>query len=224
MMRMARVVAIFFAFNFACAALARAQTGGAPAYRSYAEINAGATLGHKSDASVGGEAGFQVMPITLPGLDVFVEFGHIGNAASADLDARATTIANNVGATASAVSKVNYFDAGARYRFAATPKIHPYVALGLGFAQVSNETTLSVNGTAVPPENLGVLFGSDLNGSEKAGFFMLGGGATVPFASRYFVDVSYRYGRVFQKTDDSGNVVIAGINTNRVQAGLGIKF
>lgn len=219
MMRIARVVPMLLAMTFCRAVLLHAQAAGSTESRGYGEINAGATLGHKSDASVGGEAGFRVMP----DLDVFFEAGHIGNAASADLDARATAIANNVGASASAVAKVNYFDVGVRYRLQATGRLHPYLAAGIGAAQVKNETALSVNGTTVPPESLGVQFGTDLNGTETAGFFMIGGGATMPFAKRYFVDLSYRYGRVFQKSE-GGEVVIAGINTNRVQAGLGITF
>jgi opacity protein-like surface antigen len=48
-------------------------------------------------------------------------------------------------------------------------------------------------------------------------------GGDMAFAKRYFVDFSYRYGRVLQKTEDS-DVVIAGFNTHRVQIGLGVKF
>src|SRR3977135_859630 len=39
------------------------------------EVNAGPTLGHKSDTFVGVEGGFRL----IPGLDVFVEGGHMGN-------------------------------------------------------------------------------------------------------------------------------------------------
>ena len=224
MMRIARVVPIVFAITLCAAAALQAQPAASGDMRGYAEINGGATLGHKSDVSVGGEAGYEVMR----NLDVFGEFGHIGNAASADLESRANTIANNVGGTADVVAKVNYFDFGVRYRFtiASAPKVHPYVALGIGGAHVTTETTLSVNGTVVPPDTL-VTFGTDLNGSETAPFLMIGGGATVPFASRYFVDVSYRFGRVFEKSETTGGdtvVVLNAFNTNRIQVGLGIKF
>ena len=221
MMRIARVVPICFAITIGAAPLLRAQPAASPDMKGYAEFNVGATFGHKSDLSVGGEGGWAVMR----DLDVFVELGHIGNAASDDLESRANTIANNVGATASVVAKINYIDAGVRYRFVVNaPNVHPYVAAGFGAAHVNNETTLSVNGTVVPPENLGVQFGTDLNGSETSPFFMFGFGSTVEFHTRYFVDVSYRYGRVFAKNDDAGNVVLAGTNTNRVQVGIGIKF
>lgn len=222
MIRSVRVLPILFAVTFCGAAPLHAQSAASTSSRFYAEIDVAATLGHKSDKAVGGEAGYRLRPQ----LDVFFEGGHIGNAASADLDSRATTIGNAVGASASAVAKVNYFDAGARYHIQTTRTgpFQPYVTAGVGAAHVKNQTTLSVNGTTVDPTSLGVLFGTDLNGTETSGFFMLGGGGTVPFGKRYLVDVSYRYGRVFQKSDSNGNVVIAGINTHRVQAGLGITF
>lgn len=220
MMRIARVLPMLFGMTFSTAALLHAQTAAPTDTRAYAEIDVAATLGHKSDAAVGVEAGYRIRPR----FDVFFEGGHIGNAASADLDQRATTIANAVGASASTVAKVNYFDVGVRYHWPVAGRFHPYLAMGIGAAGVKNETTLSVNGTAVPAEDLGVLFGSDLNGHETSGFFMFGGGATAPFGKRYFGDLSYRYGRVFQKSDSGGNVVIDGINTHRVQIGVGVRF
>ncbi len=223
MMRIARVVPMLMAFTFCGAAALQAQPAASGDMRGYAEINGGATLGHKSDLSVGGEAGYQVMS----NLDVFGEVGHIGNAASADLESRANVIANNVGATASVIAKVNYFDFGIRYRFVVRqPNVHPYVAVGVGGAHVTTETTLSINGATVAPGTL-VTFGSDLNGSETAPLFMIGGGATLTFASRYFADISYRFGRVFGKSETSGSesiTVLNAFNTNRVQVGLGIKF
>jgi opacity protein-like surface antigen len=224
MMRIARVVLVLLPITFCAAAVAQAQPAGSSDMPGYAEFNAGATLGHKSDLSVGGEAGYQVMP----NIDVFGEVGHIGNAASADLEARANTIANNVGATASVIAKVNYFDAGIRYRFTIKqqPNLHPYVSVGVGAARVSTETTLSINGTTVPEGTL-VTFGTDLNGSHTAAFLMFGGGTTVPFRKRYFVDVSYRFGRVFEKSETIGSdtvTVLNAFNTHRVQVGLGIKF
>jgi opacity protein-like surface antigen len=224
MMRIARAVAMFFAMILCWAPMLHAQPAAAAASADtsvgYAEINAGATLGHKSDVSFGGEGGYRLMP----NLFVFGEVGHIGNAASSDLEARANSIANSVGATADVIAKVNYYDFGVRYYVRLTPSLHTYATTGFGGAHVTNQTTLSVNGAAVPPESLGVQFGSDLNGSENTPFFMLGFGADVTFHTRYFADVSYRYGRAFSKTDDAGNIVLDGLNTNRVQVGLGIRF
>jgi opacity protein-like surface antigen len=203
MMRIARVLPMLFALTCCSAALLQAQPATTDPY--YAQIDVAATLGHKSDAAIGGELGYRLRPK----FDVFFEGGHIGNAASADLDARATTIGNAVGASTSAVAKVNYFDVGVRYLWPeAQGRFHPYVTAGIGAAHVRNRTTLSVNGTAVDPASLGVQFGTDLSGSVTSAYLMLGGGATTPFGKRYFVDLSYRYGRVFHKNDSAGNVVV----------------
>jgi len=101
---------------------------------------------------------------------------------------------------------------GLRYHWPASPNVDPYVALGVGLAHVNNETTLSANSDLVQ-------FGSDLNGSQNRPIIMLGGGATVGFAKRYFLDLSYRFGAVLATGDASG------VNkTQRVQVGIGIKF
>jgi opacity protein-like surface antigen len=231
MMRIARVVprigSVVFAIVFCCAAALYAQPAASSASadsRGYAEVNVGPTFGHKSDVSVGGEGGYQIRR----DLFVFAEVGHIGNAASSDLDSRATIIANNAGAAANVIAKVTYFDAGIRYQFVTnSPRIHPYVVGGFGAARVTTETTFSVNGSTVPPETLGITVGSDLAGSQTAPYFSFGGGANVDLGSRYFSDISYRYGRVFSKTEQSGSdtvTTLAAFNTNRLQLGLGIKF
>lgn len=227
MMRIARVVPMLVAITLGCAPMLHAQTAASQAATTsdempgYAEFNAGATFGHKSDASFGGEGGYRIHQ----DLFVFGEVGHIGNAASADLESRAINIANNAGATSDVVAKVTYFDFGIRYVFVTnSPKIHPYVTAGFGGATVTTETTFSVNGTVVPPDSIGITVGNDLAGTQTAPFFMLGGGANVDFGSRYFADVSYRYGHVSGKTDSNGVTTLEGFNTNRLQVGVGIKF
>jgi opacity protein-like surface antigen len=218
MMRIVRIAPIVFSMLVCGFSTAFAQ-GGAASSRGYAEFDVAATLGHKSDKAIGGEAGFHIRP----NFDLFVEGGHIGNAASADLDAGANLIANNVGATANAITKVNYFDVGIRYPFAASPTVHPYVAFGIGAANVKNETTFSVNGAQVPEESIGIQSGADLNGSETKAFIMAGVGATVTLKPRYFLDFSYRFGGVLGATNaltGSGST----LKTNRVQVGIGINF
>src|SRR5262249_11297602 len=65
---------------------------GADESRFYAGLTLGPTFGHKSSGFVGIEAGATVQgPVA-----VFVEGGHMGNVGTADLDARAQTIANAV--------------------------------------------------------------------------------------------------------------------------------
>jgi hypothetical protein len=79
----------------AWSAEAQAASGPGPDSKIYAEFNFGPTLGHKSDAFFGGEAGLKITPT----LDVFVEGGHMGNVGTSDLDDRATIIANHLGGT-----------------------------------------------------------------------------------------------------------------------------
>ncbi len=219
MMRFARVVPCAAAFLLACAAPGRAQTTATDAGRYYAEFNVGATFGHKSSGSFGAEAGYRLSgPYT-----VFVEGGRMFNVGTSDLDNRATVIANAVGATASSSYKVNYFDAGLRYQpTAMLAMLHPYLAIGVGLAQVRAETALAVNGTTVPPETLGVAFGDDLNGRVNKALLTIGGGVTYPLAQRYFVDGTFRYGRIFPRS----GVIEAdtGINTTRLQIGFGVRF
>ncbi len=220
MMRCARVATLWLVGILSGgAAFAQTSTPSTGSERPfYAELDVAATLGHKSDQSVGGEAGMRI----LSGLDVFLEGGRMGNVGTTELDARALKIANAVGASSSASYKVNYFDAGVRYTVPVTSMAHPYLAFGVGMAQVTSETVLSVNGSAVPPASLGVQFGSDLNGTERKALIMFGGGATVTFATRYFVDLSYRYGRILPKTSViDGDVAI---NTQRAQVGVGVRF
>jgi opacity protein-like surface antigen len=213
---MARVVRMLVAVMVCGASAAQAQTSAAPA--RYAQFDIAATLGHKSDSSVGGEVGFTFRP----NLDVFFEGGHIGNAASSDMDQGATRIANNVGATANAIAKVNFFDVGVRYRFMPSPRFHPYAAIGIGAAHVTNQTTFSVNGTVVPESSLGIQSGVDLNGSETKAFLMLGVGTTIPFKTRYLFDVSYRFGGVLGAANAlNGTSTLA---TNRIQLGIGLNF
>src|SRR4051812_4630577 len=111
MMRFVRVVSCVVIGLFAVAARSQAQTpaAGADESRFYAGLTLGATFGHKSSGSVGGEAGGQVGPV-----GVFLEGGRMMNVGTQDLDTRALSITNAVGATASASYKVNYFAVGVR--------------------------------------------------------------------------------------------------------------
>ena len=193
---------------------AEAQTSAAPP-RYFADVNAAATLGHKSDKAFGGEFGMQ---ITL-GFDVFVEGGHMGNVATTDLDDRAQLIASGFGATVgSTAEKVNFFDAGVRYRIPITSnRWRPYVALGFGVASVSREVAFSLN-----PDEFGVELGQDLSGSLVKALLMIGVGGDVDFGRRYFAGLSYRYGHIFPRGGAIENDV--SIPTQRVQGAVGLKF
>jgi opacity protein-like surface antigen len=219
MMRFARAVTCAVVIVMAGADRSQAQTTSEP--RWYGEIAAAATLGHKSDKAIAVEVGGRLAGT----LDVFVEGGHMGNVGTADLEARAQKIANFIGGTVgSTADKVNFIDVGVRYRVPMTGMWHPYVAFGVGVAKVKPEVTFGVGGADVTGrlEDFGVQLGSDLTDSLNKTFIMAGFGTTVRFASRYFADISYRYGHILAKTSVIENDV--AIKTQRVQAGIGIRF
>ena len=139
------------------------------------------------------------------------------NVATSDLDARANRIANAVQGSANPVQKATYYDFGTRYRFAPYGMWHPYAAIGIGAAAVTTDTSLQ---SGIP--DVDVTFGPDLQGTVTKPFMMIGGGVTVPFRARYYIDGSYRYGRIFARE----GVIDAdtGISTQRVQIGFGIHF
>jgi opacity protein-like surface antigen len=221
MKRCARIATLWLV-GFLCAGAVSAQTQPPPQgsdYPFYGEFVVGTTFGHKAGGLFGAEIGGRISD----DFDVFVEGGHMGNVGSTDLDARAQTIANAVNATFSAAYHISYFDAGLRYKIVVpSPNIHPYVALGVGLAQVNAETVLSIGGTPVTPDQAGVTFGSDLNGTANKVMMVVGVGATWAFHERYFADVSYRLGHIFPKTstipDDTS------INAQRLQLAIGLRF
>jgi opacity protein-like surface antigen len=196
---------------------AHAQAAPAADSQMYAEINFGPTLGHKSDAFVGGEFGYRLTET----LDLFVEGGHMGNVATSDLDDRAAIIANHLGGTASTAFKVNHFDVGVRYRIDATPTIHPYVLGAIGVANVKTEVAFSVNGTVIDPSST-VQVGSDLSGTLNKTMIVIGFGINVPFKTRFFGDLGYRYGAILAKTDNFETDKT--ISTQRIVLGAGIRF
>jgi opacity protein-like surface antigen len=231
MKRFARVVpCCALVAVLACVTPARAQSSQSPSSqagpetaRYYAEIDGGATFGHKSSGSIGAEAGYRFSgPYT-----VFFEGGRMMNVGTSHLDDRAAVIANAVGATFSASYKVNYFDGGLRYLLPANvvgrrlSTWHPYATIGVGVAQVRAKTEFAVNGSTVPPESLGIFLGDDLNGTVNKALLTIGGGVTYELMRRYFVDGTYRYGRIFKSDALEAD---RGINTSRLQVGFGVRF
>ncbi len=203
---------------FTGAGVAGAQTKAAdPDGRFSAQFNVAATLGHKSSSAFGGELDYRFND----DWDLFFETGRMANVASSALDDRAQLIANAIGASTSLVQRAVYFDVGGRYRLMARGRWDPYVMLGFGAANVKTRTNFSINGVDVTNGDL-VVLGTDLAGTLTKPFLMIGGGATMPFKHRYFVDLTYRYGRIFARTGQIENDT--GVNTQRVQVGVGFKF
>jgi opacity protein-like surface antigen len=200
---------------------AQAQTAGtAVPDRGYGELTVGATLGHKSSSSVGGEVGYTL----TDAWQVFFEGGRMRNVATTDVDARALIIGNAIGASVSTVQRAAYFDVGAKYRLFEYGRWRPYALLGVGAAGVKTTVNFTIGGNDVTSQvdKYGVQLGRDLSGSLTKTFFTLGVGSNATFGKRYLVDLSYRYGRIFPKGSSILND--QGINTQRLQAGIGIRF
>ena len=208
---------------FACeAGTARAQTPGAAApERVYAELTAGATFGHTSNSSIGVEAGYRLLDINSPVVDkmyVFVEGGRMGNVATADLDARAQSLATFIGASVTTTQEAKYFDAGLKFRLMQLGYggWRTYVLFGVGAASVTTSANFSGG------NGLQVQLGQDLSSTLTKPLVTVGVGTNATFGKRLLVDITYRYGRIFPKTAVIENDV--AINTQRLQAGIGIRF
>jgi opacity protein-like surface antigen len=205
MRRVSFIVAAILAIGTASA---EAQS---PVLGPYAEFTTGVA---GSSALLGGEVG-----VSRSSWDFFFEFGRMLNTRPSEMETAANLIATALGSgvTAEAKQPVTYFDVGARYKFPTSGRIHPYAGLAIGGAKVSRNVSFALNGNDITDQlpAMGVQLGGDLSGSEGGALFMLGGGAEIPLQSRFFLDVSYRYAHVW-----AGD----GVNTNRVQVGIGARF
>jgi opacity protein-like surface antigen len=204
------------------AASARAQGAAAPgASHTYGEFVAGPTFGHNSDASFGLEAGFP-----YKGLHIFVEGGYMRNVTSASMESAATTLTTAPGsplasakATFTIKQPLAYIGAGVRYNLPTHGKLDPYVVVGGGGARVTKKAAFFVNGADVTDQllaNFGVLLGADLAGHETKPLIEGGVGTHISLTDRLLADVSYRYARIF--------LAESGLNTNRLQFGIGMSF
>jgi opacity protein-like surface antigen len=203
-------------------ATAQAQTPKASEPGLYATFTPGITVGHVVGGVFGGDLGWR---LNLS-WDLFLEGDRMLNTKTADMDAAANVVSNYLSsvsgktATSDVKQPVNHFAAGLRYKLPTTGRVQPYIALGAGGAKVQRNSTFSINGTDVtaqlPAPPYGVQLGGDLSGSETAALVTFGVGAQVGVGGPVFVDLSYRFGRIFL-TD-------GGLNTNRVLFGIGAHF
>ncbi len=219
-MKRSACVAFVLLVGTLCVGASRAHAQTPPAAlepRLSVQFDAGPTLGHKSAGYFSAEAGWRL----TNKLDVFVEGGHMTNVGTSALDDNASIIASALGlAVGSTAIKVNHLDAGIRFNITPpSPKLLPYVALGVGFAKATTETTFTSNGTVVDP---GIPLGGDLGGSNNKTILIFGGGITFPFAKNYFADFGYRFGGILSKVSDIENDIT--IKTQRIMLGVGARF
>ena len=201
---------------------AHAQTLGATEEAKWSvQVDLAATLGHVSAGSVGGEVDRRLNQTWA----LFAEVGRMSNVATAALQDRAAIIATAIGGTSNPTQSALYYDVGVRYHLMPEGTWNPYIAVGIGAVQVQTTTSFTVNGAQLTDAQLaatGVALGVDLDGSISKPFALLGVGVQVPFKERFLLDGSYRFGRIFPRSGEIDGD--SGVNTQRVQVGLGVRF
>lgn len=196
---------------------AQAQTE--PAGPFSVQYDAGLTMGNTTSGATGLEAGYWV----TDNLKVYVAASWMFDVTTSDVQDRAKIIADAIGGTAEMKQKAVGVDFGARYAIDLGSSYVPFVLAGFGFAQLDTEPTFLVNGQDVTGNlaNLGARLGLDLDSERTMPYFVFGFGVNRAISSRYFLEGSYRYGRIF--ADDS-IPDDPGVNTNRLQVSFGARF
>lgn len=187
------------------------------------QVNGGVSLGNKTSGTIGVEGDYQLNSK----LTIFGEVGQIGNVAPKFISDRAALIASAIGGTAEATDKATYFDAGVKYNLATlVGGFDAYVGAGVGIAKVAKTTTFTIDGSTLSEDRLlsqyFVQLGTDLADSATKTNVTVLAGAVKSIGERLGLDVSYRYSRLFPKTD-----LIEGdmaINVKRFQVGFLIRF
>jgi opacity protein-like surface antigen len=199
--------------------VAYAQTSDAT---GYVQGVAQSAFGNVTSQSFGAEAGY----FLTPQIGIFAEGGFVRDTAPSELGAAAQKIAS--GLTQVATSAVGYSvrqpvsfgAAGARYAFAGTPKVQPYVLGGFGAANVKKDVTFTVGGADVTNSLASAPYyttlGSDLAGISTRPMLVIGGGVTYHGFGALRIDLGYRYSRIFTDT--------TGTNVNRAGIGAGFTF
>lgn len=187
------------------------------------QINGGVSVGNKTSGAVGVEGDYQLNSK----LTIFGEVGRISNVAPKFVSDRADLVASLIGASVDEKDKTTYFDAGIKYKLASlVGGFDAYVGAGVGIAKVAKTTTFTVGGSTISEDRLlsqyGVQLGADLADSATKTNMTVLAGAVKSIGERLGVDVSYRYSRLFPKTDlIEGDM---GINVQRIQVGFLIRF
>jgi opacity protein-like surface antigen len=74
----------------------------------------------------------------------------------------------------------------------------------------------------VDPASIGIQLGADLSSTLNKPIFVIGFGVNMPFKSRYFADLGYRFGEIFANKD--AFETDSGIPTQRIILGVGVRF
>lgn len=191
-----------------------------------AQVDAGLTVGNHEALASGLELGWWLRK----DLKIFAEANWMLNVASRDLDARAGIIAEAIGGTAAMEAHATIIDLGVRYAFRAPSflspdTVQPFVLAGAGIARFDARPSFTVGGTDVTStlfDTYRARLGLDLDGHLTKAVFVVGGGATMPLTSRYFIEGSVRYGHIFPRKAVIANDTATP--TTRFQASFGARF
>ena len=172
-----------------------------------------AAFGNTSSQSYGAEVGYTIRP----GLEVVADGGFVNNTASSTFTANAQLLATGVARVAgsanySAKQPLAFGQLNVRYTLPTAMRIRPYITVGGGMARVKKDTTFS---TPAGPISNYLTLGSDMSGTETKAMVSAGAGIAVPVGRVLYLDLQYRFGRVF--ADEA-------INVNRAGVGLGVRF
>lgn len=217
-----RSVVAAFAAAVVLTGAASAQTK-APAGASdkaYVEGNLQAAFSNVTSQSFGAEIG-----VTLrPRMAVFLEVGFARDTAPDTLGQAAQIIAGYLTQVQSRAvgfsvkQPMGFGVAGVRYAIPYDEDFEPYVLGGFGLARVEHDVRFTVGGTDVTDTiaTYGVALGKDLAGAPMKPMASAGAGVVWHAGHSLFVDLQYRFGRIF--TD------VKGTNLSRAGIGVGVRF
>lgn len=189
-----------------------------PQPRASVAFTSGASFGYAS--SIGGEASMRLAPT----LDLILAGAHVWNLTPADVAARALTIANAVGATATTTVHANVFDLGFRLYIPALGGryVQPYGLAGGGLALLHTKTVFDAGSGPTDADALGIQLGRDLAGTTVKPSLLIGAGTVVTPSRRLFIDLGVRYDRIFARPSQIPNDQV--LNAVRLQVGAGLRF
>lgn len=199
--------------------VAQAQTTAAAGeYTGYVEGFAQSAFGNVTSQSFGAEAG-----INYGSLRFFGELGVIRDTSPDSLGAAAQLIAGYLTRTQTAAvsysvrQPVLFIGGGVRYVIPYDEEFEPYIVGGFDLARVKRDVGFTVAGTDVTDTigSVGVALGSDLSGTSSRSMINFGGGLVWNVHGSLFLDLQYRFGRIF---DDEA------FSVHRVGAGIGLRF
>ncbi len=193
----------------------------------------GATVwtGGNTTGSVVFEGGARIAPRLM----VFTNVGRYSNLQTdlqPTLNATATSLSTQgLGITAQGTLPAWYGVGGLRAEIPANKHVFPYFLGGIGAARLNPTTELTFTSGNLPDGSTPDV-GTDVTttlmsagdytapAASTSFMFMLGGGAQIPLAPHWAVDVGYRYSRIAADSMLSATA----LNTNAMTFGFGYRF